>query len=116
MVKTLSEFKIQIESQDTKAYLSAQMVMPKLMNGIMEAQKHDQEVAYIKGRLESGEPMLDWAIHPDGRLRYQDRLFVPSDKLLREKVLKECHHSAFAVHPGGTKMYRDLGCQFWCGV
>ncbi|XP_028082025.1 uncharacterized protein LOC114283418 [Camellia sinensis] len=41
MVKTLNEFRIQIESQDANAYLSAQKVMPKLMNEIMEAQKHD---------------------------------------------------------------------------
>lgn len=52
MVKTLNEFRIQVESQDTKAYLSAQKVIPKLTNEVMEAQKHDQEVAYIKGRLE----------------------------------------------------------------
>lgn len=87
--------------------------MPKLMNEVVEAQKHDQEVAYIKGRLESGEPMPGWVIQPDGSLRYQRRLFVPSDELLREKVLKECHHSAFAVHPGGTKMYQDLKRQYW---
>ncbi|XP_028116118.1 uncharacterized protein LOC114313887 [Camellia sinensis] len=73
MVKTLNEFRIQVESQDTEAYLSAQKVMPKLMNEVMEAQKHDQEVAYIKERQESGEPMPDWVIHPDVSLRYQDR-------------------------------------------
>ncbi|XP_028067733.1 uncharacterized protein LOC114270433 [Camellia sinensis] len=71
MVKTLNEFRIQVESQDTKVYLGAQKVMPKLISEIMEAQKHDQEEAYIKGRLESGEPMLDWVIHPNGSLRYQ---------------------------------------------
>ncbi|XP_028081962.1 uncharacterized protein LOC114283350 [Camellia sinensis] len=73
MVKTLNEFRIQVESQDTKVYLGAQKVMPKLISEIMEAQKHDQEVAYIKGRLELGEPMLDWVIHLNGSLRYQDR-------------------------------------------
>ncbi|XP_028107692.1 uncharacterized protein LOC114306625 [Camellia sinensis] len=113
MVKTLSEFRIQVESQDTKACLSAQKVMPKLRNEVMEAQKHYQEVAYIKGCLESGEPMPDWVIHLDESLRYQGRLFVPSDELLREKVLEECHHSAFAVHPGRTKMYQDLKRQYW---
>ncbi|XP_028091632.1 uncharacterized protein LOC114291950 [Camellia sinensis] len=94
MVKTLNEFRIQIESQDTKAYLSAQKVMPKLMNEIMEAQKHDKEVAYIKGHLESGEPMLNWVIHPDGSLSYQGRLFVPSDKLLREKNEQTVHSTS----------------------
>ncbi|XP_028071796.1 uncharacterized protein LOC114274131 [Camellia sinensis] len=72
MVKTLNEFRIQVKSQDTRAYLSVQKAMPKLMNEVMEAQKHDQEVAYIKGCQESGEPMPDWVIHPDVSLRYQD--------------------------------------------
>ena len=31
----------------------------------------------------------------------------------REEVLREFHHSRLAVHLGGTKMYCDLGRQFW---
>ena len=42
-------------------------------------------------------------------------MFMPSDDSLREKVLKEFHHSVFAVHPGGTKMYQDLKCLYWWG-
>ncbi|XP_028119521.1 uncharacterized protein LOC114317029 [Camellia sinensis] len=114
MAKTLNEFRIQVESQDTKAYLSAQKVMPKLMNEIMEAQKDDQEVACVKGRQESGDPMLNWVIHPDGSLRYQGRLFVPSDELLREKVLKESHHSAFAAeHLKPEGMLQPLSIAEW---
>ena len=29
---------------------------------------------------------------------------------MREEILREFHYSRFAVHPGGTKMYRDLRC------
>ena len=27
--------------------------------------------------------------------------------------MTEFHHSRLAVHPGGTKMYHDLYCQYW---
>ena len=31
----------------------------------------------------------------------------------REDVLRESHHSRLTVHPGGTKMYRDIRRHFW---
>ena len=42
---------------------------------------------------------------------------VPRLTDLREKILKEFHCSRFAMHPDGTKMYRDLRCQYyWSGM
>ena len=36
---------------------------------------------------------------------------------LREEILKEFHYSRFDVHPGGTKMYKDLRClYYWSGM
>ncbi|GJX72189.1 MAK10-like protein [Tanacetum coccineum] len=32
---------------------------------------------------------------------------------LREKVMTEAHSSSFTIHPGSTKMYRDLKQYFW---
>ena len=42
---------------------------------------------------------------------------VPQLTDLREEILREFHCSRFAVHPGGTKMYQDLRCQYyWSGI
>ena len=42
---------------------------------------------------------------------------VPQLTNLREEILKEFHCSRFVVHPGGTKMYRDLCHQYyWSGM
>ncbi|GJW63643.1 putative nucleotidyltransferase, ribonuclease H [Tanacetum coccineum] len=41
------------------------------------------------------------------------RLCVPNDQALREKVMTEAHSSPFTIHPGSTKMYRDLKQYFW---
>ena len=42
---------------------------------------------------------------------------VPQLIGLREEILREFHCSHFAVHPGGTKMYRDLRHRYyWSGM
>ena len=38
---------------------------------------------------------------------------VPQLTDFRKEILKEFHCSRFAVHPGGTKMYQDLRCQYY---
>ena len=38
---------------------------------------------------------------------------VPQRTDLREEILREFHCSRFAVHLGGTKMYRDLRRQYY---
>ncbi|KAH0764885.1 hypothetical protein KY285_000756 [Solanum tuberosum] len=44
----------------------------------------------------------------DGVLRYQGRLCVPDVGELRQHILVEAHNSIYSIHPGATKMYRDL--------
>nr|GFC56966.1 putative reverse transcriptase domain-containing protein [Tanacetum cinerariifolium] len=44
---------------------------------------------------------------------WANRLCVPSDLALREKVMMEAYSSPFTVHPGSIKMYRDLKQYFW---
>ena len=34
---------------------------------------------------------------------------------LKEKILDEDHNSSNSIHPGSTKMYRDLRDVFWWG-
>ena len=35
-------------------------------------------------------------------------LWVPKADGLRKEVMKEAHSSAYSIHPGDTKMYKDL--------
>nr|XP_016457847.1 PREDICTED: uncharacterized protein LOC107781627 [Nicotiana tabacum] len=43
----------------------------------------------------------------------EGRLCVPTVGELRAKILSEAHYSRYAVHPGATKMYRDLRQIYW---
>ena len=49
----------------------------------------------------------------DGVLRYQGRLCVPDVGELRQHILAEAHKSRHSIHPGSTKMYRDLRKVYW---
>ena len=93
------------------------MAMPSLLSRVIESQGQDTEVVSIRDRVRSGMGDEGWAIHTDGSLRYKGRVMVPQLIELREEILREFHYSRFAVHPGGTKMYRDLCRQYyWSGM
>jgi hypothetical protein len=38
---------------------------------------------------------------------------VPNKKHIKELILKEVHDSAHSIHPGSTKMYKDLKSRYW---
>jgi len=52
-------------------------------------------------------------VGPNGVLRFQDRVCVPSVPELRRAILEECHMSSLSIHPGATKVYQDLRKMFW---
>ena len=62
----------------------------------------------IRDRVQIGSGDEGWVIHADGSLWYKGRVVVPQLLDLREEILREFYCSLFAVHSGGTKMYRDL--------
>ena len=72
---------------------------------------------FIRDRVQSGTGYEGWTVHIDGSLRYRGRVVVPQLTDLREEILREFHCSRFIVHPGGTRMYQDLRCQYyWSGM
>jgi hypothetical protein len=43
----------------------------------------------------------------------EQRLYMPNDEIVKGMVLQEAHESKFSIHPGSTKMYRDLKHHYW---
>ena len=53
-------------------------------------------------------------ISDDGMLGYKgERICVPNDEEIKKHILYEAHNTSYAMHPGTTKMYRDLKKHFW---
>jgi len=72
------------------------------------------DLELIKIRGEVGSPSrAGFRVDEQGALRFSDLLCVSSNEELKVEVLGSTHHSKFAVHPGGTKMFKDLQNTFW---
>ncbi|XP_070054171.1 uncharacterized protein [Nicotiana tomentosiformis] len=79
---------------------------------VKERQHEDPELIKLRESIpQQRQPLFERT--GDGVLRYQGRLCVPSVGELRAKILSEAHYSRYAVHPGATKMYRDLRQIYW---
>ncbi|KAK8934166.1 hypothetical protein KSP39_PZI014581 [Platanthera zijinensis] len=74
--------------------LAVDDVMKQLMDGVLDGS--------------NSQFMLE-----DGLLRKDDRLCVPNVGNLREELLYEAHHTKYSIHPGSTKMYKDVKKLFW---
>ena len=50
----------------------------------------------------------DWSIGNDGGFKFKNRIIVPKSSDIKKDILEKVHRSRLTVHPGRTKMYRDL--------
>jgi hypothetical protein len=81
---------------------------------IAMAQLNDEEVLKIKQKLEERDLKFDCFRRDDkGIIWFGQRVVTPQDRDLRKEILDEGHLSKFTIHPGSTKMYRDLRENFW---
>jgi hypothetical protein len=48
-----------------------------------------------------------------GTLWLGKRICIPNLKHLKELILREAHDSAYSIHPGSIKMYKDLKTHYW---
>jgi hypothetical protein len=55
----------------------------------------------------------DFRMSDDGLLYHGERICVPLGNGLRREIMDEAHRSLYTVHPGSTKMYKDLRSSYW---
>ncbi|XP_070041192.1 uncharacterized protein [Nicotiana tomentosiformis] len=75
----------------------------------------DLDLQSLANRLRDGAKgdANEVTISDDGVLRLQGHLCVPNVDGLRETILEEAHILRYSIHPGATKMYRDLSQHYW---
>ena len=76
-------------------------VKPDSVRRIKTLQKNDMQLVQLMEEVKRGS------------IRFGNRLCVPYDGNLRRELLEEAHCFRLAVHPGGTKMYKDLKHNYW---
>ncbi|OMO58913.1 reverse transcriptase [Corchorus capsularis] len=108
----LRRMEIGVRKHGIEGMLASLRIQPMLIERIKEAQLVDSALQKVRANIETGAPS-DFRTHDDGSLRFGDRLCVPNDVEIKKVVLDEAHYSGYTVHPGGTKMYRDLKETYW---
>ncbi|KAJ9539506.1 LOW QUALITY PROTEIN: hypothetical protein OSB04_032239 [Centaurea solstitialis] len=69
--------------------------------------EENQRKERIKGQL------VQLVTDSRGLLTRSGRVWVPVSCEARQTLLDEAHKSKFSIHPGATKMYRDLKTDYW---
>ena len=87
-------------------------VKPTLEALIKEAQIGQPSIEGIKRNVNLGKAS-EFTIDEQGILWYRGRLCVPDKEELKQQILAEAHTTPYSIHPGGTKMYKDLQENFW---
>lgn len=87
-----------------------------LLTRIRECQIRDVNLKRIREQLNEGN-FGGYKVASDGTLLLNGRVTVPKGEGLREEILKTSHHSLLSIHPGSTKMYRDIRRYYhWPGM
>ncbi|KAL5560967.1 hypothetical protein UlMin_030714 [Ulmus minor] len=76
------------------------------------AQELDPNLFRIREAVENGTN-TEFSISTDGILSLKGRICIPEDEELRNQLLTEAHTTPYSVHPGATKMYKDMKKAFW---
>ena len=97
---------------DDGAMLAQLEAQPVLKQMIIDAQKNDEELQKKLQMVRDGDKTK--ILEKEARsLYFQNRLCVPDDKELKQKLISEAHNTVFTMHPGGNKMYQDLKQFYW---
>ena len=94
------------------AVLSLLEVIPSLQEKIIGKQTEDKSFEEIILGTKDGR-YSDFRVDDQGALRINGRLCVPTINRLRQEVLAECHRSKLNIHPGISKMYKDMRRVIW---
>jgi hypothetical protein len=108
----LYDMGLMLEAKEPGIFVAYMEIHSNLADEVISRQKHDAEILRFVELVTQGKA-ADFKIDDSGVLRHGDRLCVPNVDDLRTRILKEAHNSKFSVHPGATKMYRDLKDFYW---
>ena len=92
--------------------LSTLTIQPSIVDKIKDCQASDPALLKIKDEVIQGK-RPEFNLTGDGTLRFGARLCVPNIEEIKKEILVEAHCTPYTVHPGATKMYKDVSNVFW---
>ena len=110
LIKEMESLEIEVcIPKSTSEMLCMMTFQPTLLDKIKRCQ--EEVMTHNKDRLtgeEKGSQKDD-----KGILRFSSRIWIPHVTELKKEILQDAHSSHYSIHPGSTKMYKDLKENFW---
>ena len=110
--KELAKDIIKMELDLIHGRLARLDMQPTILEDIKRAQANDSSLQQVISTIDK-EKKGEFVVSPEGAITFQGRICVPDVPEIKEQLLKEAHQVPYSVHPGNTKMYRDLKMRFW---
>ncbi|KAA0041712.1 reverse transcriptase [Cucumis melo var. makuwa] len=112
LLNELRGSKAVVTTEDSGSLLAQFQVRSSLVTEIVRRQSEDSN---LQKKFEKSKKGLEveFELRTDGAIVKQGRLCVPNISELKNAILEEAHSSAYAMHPGSTKMYRTLKKTYW---
>jgi hypothetical protein len=105
-----SELRREIEYLNLGIVSEAKVTMevePTLEVEIREGQLKDAKLKEIRQLIRDNK-ISNFLEDSQGILWLGKQICVPDLKPTKELILREAHNSAYSIHPGSSKMYKDL--------
>ena len=112
IIEDLRRLDVEVVLESVGINLASLRLQPDLLSRIKEAQFESLEKKELLETIRNSEKTA-LRLDDSGIVRQGDRIWVPAEHDLRKEVMKEAHSSTYSVHPGSTKMYKDLKQHFW---
>ena len=77
------------------------------MDEVIRKQSEDPVIKKLIEEVKA-QQRVDYELRSDGALLKHGRIYVPKNMEVKQAILEEAHSLAYAMHPGNTKMYRDV--------
>ncbi|KAL4032750.1 hypothetical protein IC575_005832 [Cucumis melo] len=112
LLNELRGSKAVVTTEDSGSLLAQFQVWSFLVTEIVRRQSEDSN---LQKKFEKSKKGLEveFELRTDGAIVKQGRSCVPNISELKNAILEEAHCSAYAMHPGSTKMYRTLKKTYW---
>uniref|UniRef100_A0A1J3DI19 RNA-directed DNA polymerase n=1 Tax=Noccaea caerulescens TaxID=107243 RepID=A0A1J3DI19_NOCCA len=112
LVATLSSLRLYAMSINGEFLGLEALDRADLLWRIREAQQKDEKLRKL---IDKG--VVGYRTAANGTYLFRNRVSVPDNKDLKDEILRQAHTSTFSIHPGNTKMYRDLKRYYhWDGM
>src|ERR1044072_9162582 len=112
LLESLRDLSLNVDLAPGELRFGMVTVSSGLLEAIKAKQKTDEELIEKRNLVTQGKAP-EFTVGNDDILRCKRRVCVPKDAEMRKLILDEGHRSRLSLHPGATKMYRDLKIHFW---